>query len=297
MNLFKKCMLLLGSLCLSANMFAQQFYDEGISYEVTSEENATVRVCRVNRCMHSFVVPAIVHNYSGVPYRVTSIGNNGFRSACSLVDIDLNDVEILEDGYIDYYPDGSGSACYGAFYGCRELQKVSLLKVKRIGDYGFYECEMLKDMEFGPNLKSIGKKAFVRSESLEKLKMNVAVPPQCAADAFTERVFKLAVLQVPQGKKSVYQNADVWNKFLHIEEIGEHTGVGAMDESEDLRISTDNGHINIQGLHGEQEVAVFNKAGQKIVNKIVQGDRMQLSVPASDSYVVRIGSRSWKVVF
>ena len=295
MNLLRKSMSALLGFCLSATLSAQQFHYEGISYEVIPEEHSAVRVFRVNRCMHSFVVPSTVPDYSGAAYRVTRIGNNGFRSACSLVNIDLNGVKILEDGFVKHYNDGAYSEYYGAFRGCRELEKVILPQVVRVGDYGFYECEKLSHMEFGPYLTSIGKEAFGRTENLKVLKMSAVVPPTCAPDAFSEKIYQQTVLQVPEGKKSLYEQTEVWKLFERIEETGATTAISVAENPIRLSVKAKQGQILIEGLGGGEIVTVYTIDGRLITKTMAKAKSLQVSVSEGEFYVVTVEGKNWKV--
>jgi len=59
-----------------------------------------------------------------------------------------------------------------AFYECRSLRSIDLRSVDEIDGMAFDGCENLTDVEFGKKLETIGKYAFDGCTSLERLKLS-----------------------------------------------------------------------------------------------------------------------------
>ena len=58
-----------------------------------------------------------------------------------------------------------------AFYNCKLLRRIHLKSVVEIGEYAFYGCRNLADVEFGDKLEIIGRSAFDGCCSLNHLKL------------------------------------------------------------------------------------------------------------------------------
>lgn len=294
MNVLRKSLFILAALLISASVSAQQFYHEGILYEVIKEKPSMVRVFKVNRCMKSFEIPSMVNDYSGQEYEVKSIGNEAFVSACSLVNLDLGEVKIIENGYMDYYEDGIPNF-QGAFLNCRELAYVQMKRIRTIGDYAFYQCPALSHLILGEQLKSVGKFAFGECPSLKELQIYAARPPQCAPDAFMESCYQQAVLKVPAGKKPLYESAEVWKQFQHIEEMQESTAVDHVKQISDVQIHTETGHLRISNLHHGDIVRLFTADGRLLLKQIMDGTTFQCQVFPGQLYLLHIGKSTFKI--
>ena len=136
----------------------QRFFWEGINYEVTSEENRTVMIYAVQRCINDFKVPKTVP-FRGRDYAVTKVGCDAFQFSKCIVTLDLGDVETIEEGYIER-SDGNKIVIYhGAFTGCKDLVAVKFNKVKLVGDYAFYGCTGLTSLHLS-QVETVGCGAF-----------------------------------------------------------------------------------------------------------------------------------------
>ena len=62
----------------------------------------------------------------------------------------------------------------GAFYKCENLDMVNLTRtnVKEIGDYAFYECASLSNIDLPINLEKIGQSAFSKCEQLDTIDLS-----------------------------------------------------------------------------------------------------------------------------
>ena len=62
-----------------------------------------------------------------------------------------------------------GNILYGAFYGCDRIESITMTssKLKSFGDYAFYNCVNLKNIEFPDSVVSIGEMAFAYCLLLE----------------------------------------------------------------------------------------------------------------------------------
>ena len=64
-----------------------------------------------------------------------------------------------------------GNILYGAFYGCDRIESITMTssKLKSFGDYAFYNCVNLKNIEFPDSVVSIGEMAFAYCLLLEDI--------------------------------------------------------------------------------------------------------------------------------
>lgn len=293
MTLFRKSVLLLLTLCCSMHLSAQQFYDEGILYEPIYEQPGAARVFKVNRCMITFRIPDTVVDYEGETYRVTTIGSESFKNACSLVNLDLGFVEDIEDGYVYRYSDGVGIDGRSAFFGCRDLANVKFPTVNHIGDYAFYNCISLSELVFGQALRHIGKEAFVGCEKISKVEVHAPTPPRCDENIFMPVVYEQAVLKVPAGKLSLYREAETWKNFKHIEEIGGTTGVTSVGDGEQrIQLLLSDGHLSISGIVPGTLVQLFAIDGRLVEKHVADGTTFFMKVVPRQTYVVKVGKQT-----
>jgi hypothetical protein len=87
---------------------------------------------------------------------VNIIADGAFEYCNNLVSIEMHDgVEIIKEG---------------ALNGCTYLSGIKLTGVRIIEDFAFYDCKVLRDVEFGDKLESIGEFAFA-STNLKKVQL------------------------------------------------------------------------------------------------------------------------------
>ncbi|MCQ2327630.1 MAG: leucine-rich repeat protein [Bacteroidales bacterium] len=187
----KLSILLVMLLCISANIFAQDWAEENsdgvvIFYNITSStEPRTVEVAPLDLNEYWFLdeykyagvinIPESV-TYDGNTYSVTSIGEEAFAGCTGLTSITIpNSVTSIGD-YAFYYcsnltsitiPNSVTSIGDWAFYHCSGLTSVTIPNsVTSIGDYAFYKCLGLTNKLTLHNVKSIGDYAFEDCKNL-----------------------------------------------------------------------------------------------------------------------------------
>ncbi|MBQ4395136.1 MAG: leucine-rich repeat protein, partial [Paludibacteraceae bacterium] len=89
-----------------------------------------------------------------------------------------------------------------------------------IGEGAFGRCQKLENINLPAKLSTIGDFAFA-SSGLKTLTVNWTTPLSIQANVFNNVDLSKCILYVPAGCKEAYKNANVWNKFGHILEIGE----------------------------------------------------------------------------
>ena len=102
---------------------------------------------------------------------------------------------------------------------CYDLNSVIIPhSVTSIGESSFRSCIGLTSVTIPNSVTSIGVRAFEYCISLTSVTSLNTTPPQNGYDSFDTRTLKNAVLHVPEGCKTVYQQAYGWSDFLNIQD-------------------------------------------------------------------------------
>lgn len=254
--------MLLALLMLSASLSASAFYFEsgGLYYNVLSMGNKTVEViCRseladnANYVEGSVSIPETV-TFSSKNYAVAAIGDHAFRYCNRLTSVSI--------------PNSVTSIGLEAFYGCSGLTSVSIPNsVTFIGDGAFYGCFRLKTV-------------YMQRE----------VPVECNP-YFTDAVLAEATLYVPTGTLEAYRKVDPWKNFTNIMEM-DFSGVEEVDasESEAIRISVENGVLNVSGLGAQADIMVFDMQGRTVYS----GQNRSIGGLTRGLYILKVGAKTLK---
>ena len=136
-------------------MFAYDFSQNGLSYDILSTEDKTCEVDDCSSNLSTVVIPSTVVN-NGTTYTVTSIGNYAFSGCSGLTAIEI--------------PNSVTSIGNYAFYGCSGLTAVEIPNsVTSIGVEAFYECSSLTAIQIPSSVTSIGGWAFRGCSNLSQL--------------------------------------------------------------------------------------------------------------------------------
>ena len=140
---------------------------------------------------------------TNIPNSVTHIGNRAFFSCSGLTSIIIPNSVVSIDEY--------------AFMHCKELSSVTIPNsVTNIGEYAFSYCGGLTSVSIGSSVDDIGNYAFIVCDNLEYIKVLNSSPPVCNGEIFSDYD---CLLEVPEGCRVAYQNADIWCNFTNIAEI------------------------------------------------------------------------------
>ena len=152
----KKLILLLAFLLSAPQaMFAYDFSQNGLDYDILSTEDKTCEVDDCSSNLSTVVIPSTVVN-NGTTYTVTSIGNSAFYGCSGLTAIQI--------------PSSVTSIGDKAFYRCSGLTAVEIpSSVTSIGNYAFYGCSGLTAVEIPNSVTSIGEWAFSWCSGLNQL--------------------------------------------------------------------------------------------------------------------------------
>ena len=137
------------------------FTYQGLNFEVTSEDDHTVKVGRYNDVSGDISIPSFAVNGSS-RYFVTGIGANAFNSCSNLTSISIPN-SVTEIGYY-------------AFYSCSNLTSVNIPDaVTQIGEYAFSRCSSLTSINIPDAVTKIGKRTFYSCSSLTSVSIPDAV--------------------------------------------------------------------------------------------------------------------------
>ena len=100
-----------------------------------------------------------------------------------------------------------------AFYNCHELQNLEIPEgVTEIGDGAFYGCTYLEDLSLPASVQSIGDNTFALCAKMKKIIVNAVTPPSIQAKTFFD-VKRQIPVYVPDECVEAYKNDTYWKEF------------------------------------------------------------------------------------
>ena len=101
-----------------------------------------------------------------------------------------------------------------AFYNCHELQNLEIPEgVTEIGDGAFYGCTYLKNLNLPASVQSIGDNGFAFCSKLQKMVVHAVTPPDINYKTF-EEVSRQTPVYVPDESVDEYENHPLWKEFF-----------------------------------------------------------------------------------
>ena len=175
---------------------------EGLNYTYVEGKGIATVIGRENSELYKISIPSTIP-VDNVNYSVKTVASGAFR-----------------DNYIDTLIIASGIEEIGkdAFNYCWNLKKVELPStLKIIADRAFTYCGNIKRIELPSSLDSIGNAAFYSCDNLMFVVSKIQTPFAINTDVFVNNGSKSnAILYVPVGTSSAYQQYDGWNVFSEI---------------------------------------------------------------------------------
>ena len=156
-----------------------------------------------------------------VPSSVTDIDDSAFENCRSVTSITFGDAlqsapQLRSTGSTS----NSQLRRIGnwGFYNCHNLQSLTIPEgVEEIGTAAFYGCTYLEELSLPSSVQSIGDNCFALASKLAKITVNAVTPPTIEAKTFAE-VDRTIPVVVPVGSLSQYTADLYWSEFLNISE-------------------------------------------------------------------------------
>ena len=223
-----------------------------------------------------------------IPNSVTSIGNCAFDGCSGLTSVTISDLTAwcnidfsnasanpltwAEHLYLKHYnftkkeivdlviPNSVTSIGNYAFCDCSGLTSVTIPNsVTSIGNDAFHDCSGLTSVTIGNSVISIGYGAFYNCSGLTSITCNAVVPPTCGEYTFYNVNISIPVY-VPAGTKKAYSNAQEWDDFTNIQEMGATGGIDQLS----IEKSSNGKYIKEGQLFIQRGEEVFNAQGARV---------------------------------
>ena len=173
-----------------------------------------------------------------------------------------------------------------AFYNCHQLQELNIPEgVTEIGDAAFYGCTYLEDLVLPSSLQTIGDNCFSLCSKLERIIVNAAIPPVIEAKTFYE-VDRSIPVYVPKGSLEAYKADTYWSEFRLLDD---DPATVISPEADNSGCYAANGMIyNPNGV----SLNVYNLQGVLIYT----GNATKIEMPAKGVYILKTPTTTEKVV-
>ena len=202
-----------------------------------------------------------------------------------------------------------------AFAGCKALASVSMPAAKSIGEKAFGNCKALASVSM-PAATSIGDDEFDGCDALASVSMPAATsiasafyyckslsdiyvgaePASCNSSSFAKVTYATATLHVPAGCTPKYKAADYWKNFAFISDDYDPTGIKCT-EVDDVKIHTDNGYVQLNGLKAGERVTFYALDGRTLSTVTAHDGRVSYSAQPGQIVIVKYHSKSAKIFF
>ncbi|GHT20682.1 hypothetical protein AGMMS4957_08280 [Bacteroidia bacterium] len=239
-----------------------------------------------------------------IPNSVTSIGDYAFYDCSSLTGALTIPDDVTNIGWGAFYgcsgltgaltiPDGVTSIETQTFYGCSGLTGALTIPdgVTSIEKKAFYDCSGLTSVTVPNSVTSIGESVFYGCSSLTAVICLATTPPSLDNSNFGS--VSIDTLYVSAGSLNDYQNDPSWSsEFSKIIALTSGTAIKTMSRDKIALNTTSNGVVF--ETKEATLVSVFNIAGQKVYQSVVNGsEEIRLN---KGVYIVRVGNESRKVI-
>ena len=173
-----------------------------------------------------------------------------------------------------------------AFYNCHQLQELNIPEgVTEIGDAAFYGCTYLEDLVLPSSLQTIGDNCFSLCSKLGRIIVNAAIPPAIEAKTFYE-VDRSIPVYVPKGSLEAYKADAYWSEFRLLDD---DPATVISPEADNSGCYAANGMIfNPNGV----SLNVYNLQGTLIYT----GNATKIEMPAKGIYILKTPTTTEKVV-
>ena len=219
-----------------------------------------------------------------VPSSVTDIDDSAFENCRSVTSITFGDAlqsapQLRSTGSTS----NSQLRRIGnwGFYNCHNLQNLTIPEgVEEIGTAAFYGCTYLEELSLPSSVQSIGDNCFALASKLAKITVNAVTPPSIKAKTFAE-VDRTIPVVVPMGSLSQYKADLYWSEFINISE----SPASSIDDVPTIgEFYVEPGRIVCEG-----EFRIYNLLGRDVtrLNGSLQGVYVVKTANAAQKVVVK----------
>lgn len=213
-----------------------------------------------------------------IPNSVRFIRGSAFNGCTNLTNITIGDsVEEMGDYAFRYcsnlkqmiIPHSVEKIGIGCFMDCENLESISIgNKLKVLNDGLFSRCKNLKNIEIGNSLSKICYDVFSKCDNLANIKIHSQTPPE-SLGGFPTKTYLEAILYIPEGTLSFYQNSKIWKDFWEIREFItskiENHFVGNKYNESKVIYTTQGTKMNVSREH--LPAGIYIQGGKKFIVK------------------------------
>lgn len=227
-----------------------------------------------------------------IPSSVTSIGFDAFWGSSGLIDVDVANITYSSaEGLLFNKAQTVLIQCPNSKKGNYTIPST----VISIGYGAFATCSGLVSVTIPSSVTSIGESAFWWCSGLTSIYASAATPVDISSvpTVFQNVNNTTCLLYVPIGSKAAYHAADQWKDFSNI--IESTTSTEFINDRL-ININVVNGQLRLAGMLIGENLSVYDIQGRIIYNKKTNTETIEIRLPNRGVYVIRIGSRSLKVI-
>lgn len=156
-----------------------------------------------------------------IPASVMSISQYAFSSINYLNSVRFEDGENILNLGKNEFESGVPKGIFGYSYNIKKAYIGRVLSYDSLYGYGPFTqygdgttYSKLTEVEIGPYVNHLESRLFYKNPNITSIKVDRNVPP--TNPWFESNVYTAATLHIPDGSKSVYQEADGWKNFINI---------------------------------------------------------------------------------
>lgn len=156
----------------------------------------------------------------------------------------------------------------------------------------FLNTVSLLEVSIGSSVTFVDAVNWYNKENLKVIHLKTNTPPNIDDDDFTQQQYSNVNVFVPEGVLGLYKSANGWRNFKNLQENLSSSMYVSNIVSMQV-IKTENGNIVVDNAKGR--VSVYDVAGTLVESVKADGNRVEITVPGSGVYIVRVGDKAVKV--
>jgi hypothetical protein len=186
-----------------------------------------------------------------------------------------------------------------AFCDCDLLTNITIPNsVTFIGSAAFEDCSQLSSIRIPGSVTYIGPCAFLWCSGLTTVYVCLPDPLPLNVDEFYDVDFETCVLYVPTGTVSLYKAADVWKKFVNVQEFNP-TIINYQSTSTEMDVfyNPSTGMLTVHGISEPTTFTLHNIQGlQQLRGSIKEGEQRSMEGLPKGIYFIELNTGDQKVL-